>query len=166
MGSELNSGKSSLTNTVSTLPVLITEIPIYNWKESTFISTKLPEVDMSQEPSLWILNQEQWTPSEPDHSDNSSDQITSFSDKPELVTIRPKDITPKELNSSTPFSMLSEKKPKVAIAYKDSKSPTPSEEEQDLVWELSQLSHPQKSQIPSSNHTIAHYLSINWSKMP
>jgi hypothetical protein len=99
-----------------------------------FTSTKLPEVDMFQEPSLWILNQEQWTPSELDHSDNSSDQITSFSDKLEPVTIGPKDIILKELNSLTQFSMLSEKKLKVAIAYKVSKSPTPSEEEQDLVW--------------------------------
>jgi len=59
-----------------------------------------------------------------------------FSDKPELVTIGPKDTIPKELNSSTPFSMLSEKKLKDVIAFKVSKLPTPLEEELDLVWEL------------------------------
>ena len=91
---------------------------------------------MSQEPSLWILNQVPWTLSELDHSDNSSDQITSFSDKPELVTIGLKVIILKELNSLTQFLMLSEKKLKVVIAYKDSKSPTLLEVVPDLVWEL------------------------------
>ena len=42
---------------------------------------------MSQEPSLWILNQVLWIPSEPDHSVNFSDQITLSSDKLVLVTI-------------------------------------------------------------------------------
>jgi len=63
-----------------------------------FISTKLPEEDMSQELSWWILNQVLWIQSELDHSDNYSDQITSFSDKPELVTIGQKVIILKELN--------------------------------------------------------------------
>jgi len=63
-----------------------------------FISTKLPEEDMSQELSWWILNQVLWIQSELDHSDNYSDQITLFSDKPELVTIGQKDIILKELN--------------------------------------------------------------------
>jgi hypothetical protein len=58
-----------------------------------------------------------------------------FLDKPELVTTGPKDTTPKELNSLTPFSMSSEKKLKDVIASKVSKLPTPSEEELDLVWE-------------------------------
>jgi len=91
---------------------------------------------MSQEPSLWILNQVPWIPSEPDHSDNSSDQITSFSDKPEPVTTGLKVIILKELNSLTQFLMLSEKKLKDVIAYKVSKSPTLSEVVPDLVWEL------------------------------
>jgi len=89
---------------------------------------------MFQELSLWILNQEQWTPLELDHSVNSSDQITSFSDKLELVTIGPKVTILKELNSLTQFSMLLEKKLKDVIAFKDSKLPTLLEEEQDLVW--------------------------------
>ena len=101
-----------------------------------FTITKLPEEDMSQEPSLWILNQVPWIPSELVHSVNSSDQITLFSDKPELVTTGLKVIILKELNSLTQFLMLSEKKLKDVIAYKDSKSPTLLEVVPDLVWEL------------------------------
>jgi len=52
-----------------------------------FIITKLLVVDSYQEPSLWISNLEQWTPSEPDHSDNYSDLITLSSDKLVLVII-------------------------------------------------------------------------------
>merc|ERR1719199_1163841 len=122
-------------NTESTLPEPITEILISNSKESTFTIMKLPEEDMSQELFLWILNQVPWIPSELDHSVNSSDQITSFSDKPEPVTIGLKVIILKELNSLIPFLMLSEKKLKVVIAYKDSKLPTLLEEVLDLVWE-------------------------------
>ena len=59
---------------------------------------KLPEDVTFQELSWWILNQVPWIPSEPDHSDNSLDQITSFSDKPEQETTGPKDIILKELN--------------------------------------------------------------------
>ena len=95
------------------------------------------EEDTSQEPSLWTLSQEQWTQLELDLSDNSSDLITSSSDKLVLETTGPRDTTLKELNLSTQFSMLPEKKPKDVIASKDSKSPTHWEVEQDLVWELS-----------------------------
>ena len=91
---------------------------------------------MSQEPSLWILNQVPWTLLELVHSVNSSDQITSFSDKPEPVTTGLKVIILKELNLLTQFLMLSEKKLKDVIAYKDSKSPTLLEVVPDLVWEL------------------------------
>jgi len=92
---------------------------------------------MSQELSLWILNQVPWTLSELVHSVNSSDQITSFSDKPEPVTTGLKVTILKELNLLTQFLMLSEKKLKDVIAYKDSKLPTLLEEVPDLVWELS-----------------------------
>jgi len=51
--SELNSGKSSLMNTESTPPVLITEILIFNSKESMSTSMKPLEEDMFPEPSLW-----------------------------------------------------------------------------------------------------------------
>jgi hypothetical protein len=63
-----------------------------------FISMKPLEEDMSPELFLWILNQEPWIQLELDLLDNSSDPITSFSDKLEPETIGLKDITPKELN--------------------------------------------------------------------
>lgn len=133
--SELSSGKSSLTSTVSTPLVPITETLIFNWKESTSISMKPLEEDTSQEPSLWISSQELWTPLELDHSVNSSDPTTSSSDNPELETTGPRDTTPRELNSLTPSSTSSERKLKDVTASKDSKSPTLWEEEPDLVWE-------------------------------
>ena len=137
---------------------------------------------MYQELSLWILNQVPWTQSEPVHSVNSSDQITSSSDKPEPVTTGLKVIILKELNWLIPFLMLSEKKLKVVIAYKDSKLPTLLEVVPDLVWELfwspksekniqieswllSLLYHHQKYLIPLLNHITLPYLSINSSKM-
>lgn len=96
--SEPNSGKSSQTNTVLIPPVLITEILISNLKESMSITMKPLEVDMFQEPSLWILNQVPWTLSELVHSDNYSDLITLSSDKLELVTTGLKVTTLKVLN--------------------------------------------------------------------
>jgi len=62
------------------------------------ISMKLLEEDMFQELFWWILNQVPWIPLELDHSDNYSDQITLFSDKPEQETIGQKVIILKELN--------------------------------------------------------------------
>merc|ERR1712166_137435 len=100
------------------------------------MGTKPLVEDMFQEPFLWISNQEQWTPSELDHSDNSSDQTTSSSDKLVPVTIGPRDITPKVLSLSIQSLMLSERKLKVVIAFKVSKLPTPLEVVLDLVWEL------------------------------
>merc|ERR1712144_152500 len=100
--------------------------PISNLRESTSTTTRPLEEDTSQEPSSWILSQEPWTPSELDHSVNSSDQTTSSSDKLVPVTTGPRVTTPKVLSSSTQSSMSSEKKPKVAIASKVSRSPTPS----------------------------------------
>ena len=82
------------------------------------------------------MNQVPWTLSELDHSVNFSDQITSFSVKPEPVTTGLKVTILKELNSLTQFLMLSEKKLKDVIAYKDSKLPTLLEEVPDPVWEL------------------------------
>merc|ERR1712166_757458 len=119
-----------------TQPVPITVTLISNSRESTSTSTKPPVADTSQEPSSWILSQVPWTPSELDHSDNSSDQTTSSSDKPVPVTIGPRDITPKVLSLSIQSSMLSERKLKVVIAFKVSKLPTPLEVVLDPVWEL------------------------------
>merc|ERR1711998_304751 len=142
-----------------------------------------PVEDMSQEPSSWILSQEPWTPSELDHSVNSSDQTTSFSDKPVPVTTGPRVTTPRVPSSSTPSSMSSERKPKVAIASKVSKSPTPSVVVPDPVWEPSSSPRsekstqieswppspsclPQRSLIPSLSHTMPHFPSINLLRTP
>merc|ERR1712086_567565 len=105
-----NSGRSSPTNTVLTQPVPITVIPISNSRESTFTITKPPEEDTSQEPSSWILSQVPWTPLELDHSDNSSDQTTSSSDKPVPVTTGPRVTTPRVPSLLTPSLMSSERK--------------------------------------------------------
>merc|ERR1712166_654725 len=121
-----------LTQLVPTMVTLIS-----NLRESTFTITKLLAEDTFQEPSLWISNQELWTLSELDHSDNSSDQTTLSSDKLVPVTIGPRDITPKVLSSSTQSSMSSERKLKDAIASKVSKLPTPSVVVPVLVWEPS-----------------------------
>merc|ERR1712160_231993 len=178
-----NSGRSSPTSTVLILPVLTTVTLISNSRESTSTSTKPLEEDTSQEPSSWISNQEPWTPSELDHSVNSSDQTTLSSDKPVPVTTGPRVITPKVLNSSPPSSMLSERKPKVAIASKVSRSPTPSVVVPDPVWEpsssprsekstqieswpLSPSCHPQRSLIPSLSHITPPFQSISSSKTP
>merc|ERR1712078_633965 len=172
-----SSGKSSPTSTVLTQPVPTTVTPISNSRESTSTTTRPPVEDTSQEPSSWISSQEPWTQSELDHSVNSSDQTTSFSDRPEPVTTGPRVTTPRVPSSSTPSSMSSERKPKVAIASKDSRSPTPSVVVPDLVWEPSssprsekstqteswlpsQSCHPQRSQIPSLSHTTPPYQSI------
>merc|ERR1711881_334529 len=158
-----------------------TVIPISNSRESTSTITKPPVVDTSQEPSLWILNQEPWTPSELDHSVNSSDQTTSFSDKLVPVTTGPRVTTLKVLSSSTPSSMSSERKPKVVIASKDSRSPTPSVVVPDPVWEpsssprsekstqteswpLSPSCHPPRCLIPSLSHTTPPFPSISSSR--
>merc|ERR1711977_599171 len=170
-------------STELTPPVLTTVTPISNSRESTSTTTKPPEEDTSQEPSSWISNQEPWTPSEPDHSVNSSDQTTSFSDKPELVTTGPRAITPRVLSSSTQSLMLSERKPKVAIASKVSRSPTLSVVVPDPVWEpsssprsekstqteswpLSQSCHHQRYLIPLLSHTTPPSQSINLLRTP
>merc|ERR1740123_2109892 len=166
-----------------TQPVPITVTPISNSRESTSTITRPLVEDTSQEPSSWISNQEPWTPSELDHSVNSSDRTTSSSDKPVPVTTGPRVITPKVPSLSTPSSMSSERKPKVAIASKVSKSPTPSVVVPDPVWEpsssprsekstqteswpLSPSCHPQRSLIPSSSHTTPPFPSINLLRTP
>merc|ERR1740127_107254 len=118
-----------------------------------------------------------------DHSVNSSDQTTSSSDKPVPVTTGPRVITPRVPSSSTPSLMLSERKPKVAIASKVSKSPTPSVVVPDPVWEpsssprsekstqieswpLSPSCLPQRSLIPLLSHTTPPSLSISSSRTP
>merc|ERR1711981_1238476 len=183
MGSAPNSGKSSPMNTELTqlVPTMVT--PISSLRESTSTTTKPPVEDTSQEPSSWILSQEPWTPSELDHSVNSSDPTTSFSVKPVPVTTGPRVITPRVPSSSTQSLMSSERKPKVAIASKVSRSPTPSEVVPDLVWELSssqrsekniqteswplsQSCHHQRYLIPLLSHTMPPFPYINSSRTP
>ena len=85
-------------NTVLTQLVPTTEILTCNSRESTFTKMKLLEVDMYLEQYLWISNQVLWTLSELDHSDNSSDQTTSSSDKVVLETTGPRVTILKVLN--------------------------------------------------------------------
>merc|ERR1712193_262417 len=171
------------TSTVLTQPVPTTVTPISNSRESTSTTTKLLEVDTSQEPSSWILSQEPWTPSELDHSVNSSDQTTSFSDKLVPVTTGPRVTTPKVLSSSTPSSMSSVRRLRVAIASRASRLPTPSVVVPALVWEpsssprsekstptdrcaLSPSCLPPRSLIPNLSHTTPPSLSISSSRTP
>lgn len=64
---------------------------------------------LSQEANMypvqsWLTwSQEPWTPSDPAHSDRSSDQTTLSLDRVELETTGPRDTTQKELNWSTLF---------------------------------------------------------------
>ena len=137
--------------------------------------------DTSPEQSSWTWNQAQWTQSELDHSVNFSDQTTSSSVNQEPETTGPRVTTPKVLNSSIQSSTLLERKLKVAIASKVSRSPTPSVVVLDQVWELSSsprsekniqtescalspLCHPPRYLIPSLSHTTPLYQSINSSK--
>merc|ERR1712048_13744 len=170
-------------NTVLTQPVPTTVTPISSLRESTYTTTRPLVEDTSQEVSSWISNQEPWTPSEPDHLDSSSDQTTSSSDKPVPVTTGPRVTTPRVPSSSTPSLMLSERKLKVAIASKDSRSPTPLVVVLDQVWEpsssprsekstqieswpLSPFSHPQRCLIPLLSHTTPPSPSISSLRTP
>merc|ERR1711998_293649 len=118
-----------------------------------------------------------------DHSVNSSDQTTSFSDKLVPVTTGPRVTTPKVLSSSTPSSMLSERRLKDVTAFKVSKSPTPSVVVLDPVWEpsssprsekstqteswpLSPSCHHQRYLIPSLSHTTPPFQCISSSRTP
>merc|ERR1712048_422391 len=178
-----SSGRSSPTSTVLTQPVPTTETPISNLRESTFTTTRPLVEDTSQEPSSWISSQEPWTQLEPDHSVNFSDQTTSSSDKPVLVTTGPRVTTPRVPSLSTPSSMSSERKLKVVIASKVSRSPTPSVVVLDPVWEpsssprsekstqteswpLSPSCHPPRCLIPSLSHTTPPFQSISSSRTP
>jgi hypothetical protein len=67
---------------------------------------------------------------------DSSDQTISSSDKPVLVTIGPRVITLRVLSLSTPCLTLSERRLRVATAYKDSRSPTLLVVVPDPVWVL------------------------------
>jgi hypothetical protein len=135
--SVLSFGRLSQTNMVLTQLVLIMETLIFSSRESTSITMRLLEVDMSHVLSSWILSQEPWTLSVQDLSVNYSDLTISFLAKLELVTTGQRVITLKALNSLTPFSTSLEKKLKAVIAFKVFKSLTLSVVEPVLVWEPS-----------------------------
>merc|ERR1712070_184370 len=178
-----NSGRSSPTSTELTPPVPTTVTPISNSRESTSTTTRPLVADTFPEPSSWISSPEPWTPSELDLSVNSSDPTTSSSDKPVPVTTGPRVTTPRVPSSSTPFSMLSVRKLRVAIASKVSRSPTLSVVELDPVWEPSSSPRSERSTptdkwspspsclpprclIPSLSPTTPPSLSINLSRTP
>merc|ERR1711865_391315 len=161
-----NSGRSSPTSMVLTLPVPTTVTLISNSRESMSTSTKPPEEDMFQEPSSWISNQEPWTPSELDHSVNSSDQTTSSSDKPVPVTTGPRVITPKVAIASKVSRSLT---PSVVVpdpVWEPSSSPRSEKSTQIELWPLSPSCLPQRSLIPSLSHITPPSLSINLSRTP
>merc|ERR1712156_1037488 len=95
---ELSSGKSFPTSTVSTLLELTMETVISNWKESMFIIMKPQVVNMFPVLFLWIWNPELWTQSDLDLTDKYSDQITLYLDSLEQETTGQKATTQKELN--------------------------------------------------------------------
>merc|ERR1711998_2009 len=176
-----NSGRSSPTSTVLTQPVPTTVIPISNLRESTSTTTRPLVEDTSQEPSSWILSQEPWTPSEPDHSVSSSDQTTSSSVRPVPVTTGPRVTTLKVLSSSTPSSTSSVKRLRAATASRASRSPTPSvvvpapawapsssprsvRSTQTESWPPSPSCHPPRSPTPLSSPTTPPSPSISSSR--
>merc|ERR1719231_1661973 len=122
-----------------TQPVPTTVIPISNSRESMSTTTRPPVEDTSQEPSSWILSQEPWTPSELDHSVNSSDQTTSSSDKPVAVP---------------------------DPVWEPSSSPRSEKSTQIESWPLSPSCPPQRSLIPSLSHTMPPFPSISLSRTP
>merc|ERR1712166_168613 len=173
-----SSGRSSPMNTVLTPPVPTTVTPTSSSSVSTSTTTKLLVAVTFPAPPLWISSPAPWTPSVLVPSVNSSDPITSSSDRPVPVTTGPRVTTPKVLNSSTPSSTLSVKKLKVAIASKVSKSPTPSvvvpapawapsssprsvKSTPTVSWLLSQSCHHPRSPTPLSSPTTPPSQSIN-----
>merc|ERR1712231_29338 len=112
---------------------------ISNSRESTFTITRPLVEDTSQELSLWILSQVPWTPSEPAHSVNSSDQTTSSSVK--LVVV-PDPV------------------------WEPSSSPRSEKSTQTESWPLSPSCLPQRSLIPSLSHITLPSPSISSSRTP
>merc|ERR1712151_706049 len=177
------SGKLSPMSTVLTQLAPTTVTLTSSSRESTSTTTRPPVAVTSHVPSLWISSQAPWTPSVPVHSVSSSDQTTSSSVRPVLVTTGPRVTTPSVLSSLTPSSMLSVRRLRVATAFRVSKSPTPSVVVPAPVWEpsssprsvrstqtescpLSPSCHPQRSPTPSSSHTTPPSPSISLSRTP
>merc|ERR1711957_904017 len=115
-----SSGRSSPTSTVLTQPVPTMVTPTFSWSASTSTTTRPPAVATCLVPSLWTLSQVPWTPSVPAHSVSFSAQITLSSARLALVITGPRVTTPRVLSLSTQFSMLSVRRPNLAIASRAS----------------------------------------------
>merc|ERR1712086_414295 len=115
-----SSGRSSQMNTVLTLPVPTTVTPTFSWSASTCTTTRPLAVATCLVPSLWTLSQVPWTPSVPAHSVSFSAQTTLSSVRLAPVTTGPRVTTPRVLSLSTQFSMLSVRRPNLAIASRAS----------------------------------------------
>ena len=111
------------------------ETLISSSKESMCTIMRLLVEDTFLELSYWILNQEQWTQSDLVHSGNCSDPTTLFSDNLGQETTGPRVTTQRDLILLTQCLMLSERKQKAVIAFKDSKLFIHSEVELVQEWE-------------------------------
>merc|ERR1712086_1214092 len=130
-----SSGRSSQMSTVLTQPVPTTVTPTFSWSASTCTTTRPLAVATCLVPSLWTLSQVPWTLSVRAHSVSFSAQTTLSSASLAPVTTGPRVTTPRVLSLSTQFSMLSVRRPNLAIASRASSSPTPSEVALAPVWE-------------------------------
>merc|ERR1711957_1093207 len=115
-----SSGRSSQMSTVLTQPVPTTVTPTFSWSASTCTTTRPLAVAMCLVPSLWTLSQVPWTLSVPAHSVSFSAQTTLSSARLAPVTTGPRVTTPRVLSLSTQFSMLSVRRPNLAIASRAS----------------------------------------------
>merc|ERR1712086_441979 len=115
-----SSGRSSQMNTVLTQPVPTMVTPTFSWSASTSTTTRPLAVATCLVPFLWTLSQVPWTPSVLAHSVSCSVQTTLSSARLVPVTTGPRVTTPRVLSSSTPFSMLSVRRPNLVIAFKAS----------------------------------------------
>merc|ERR1712166_503419 len=115
-----SSGRSSQTSTVLTQPVPTMVTPTFSWSASTSTTTRPPAVATYHVPSLWTLSQVPWTLSVLDHSVSFSAQTTLSSARLAPVITGPRVTTPRVLSLSTQFSMLSVRRPNLAIASRAS----------------------------------------------
>ena len=122
-------------STVSTQLAPTTVTLTSSWSESTSTTMRPLVANMCPVPSLSISSPEPWTPSDPDPSDRSSVQTTSSSASLAPETTGPRATTQRELSSSTPSSMSSERRLRAATAFRDSSSHTRSVAAPDPEWE-------------------------------
>merc|ERR1712048_1287483 len=97
------------------------EIQTFSWSVSTYISTRLPVVDMFHVQFSWIWSQVPWTVFAPDHSDSSSVLTTLCLARQVQGITGLRAITQKALSSSTRSWTWCAKKQKAAIVCRDFK---------------------------------------------